>query len=168
MPWAPWLSGLRRDHRPPVRERTQRGRANPTRATVEGRQSWGGQWIQPGHSRRAEAPFSPAPTEADPEVWIRPARGGTSPTFPWMQDTPERLRSRLRWTPRLSKPTLILAGALHAYNPAFSEYIWAVDIRRKGGDLGHDMLGDKPYSTMCSMAMAGKVAFVGGGPNCRM
>ena len=107
---------------------------------------------------------------------------GTSPTFPWMQDTPERLRLRLRWTPRpvpeSSKPTLILlyagkddAGALdaylHAYNPAFSEYIWAVDIRRKGGDLGQDMLGDEPFSTMCSMAMAGKVAFVRGGPNCR-
>ena len=163
------------------------------------------EWIQPGHSKKTEAPFSPAPTEAVEEPPDRP-RGGdppskgrqaqgqttsasdkghtetperTSPTFPWMQDTPERLRSRLRWMPRpvpeSSKPTLILlyagkddAGALdaylHAYNPAF---IWAVDIRRKGGDLGHDMLGDEPYSTMCSMAMAGKVAFVGGGPNCR-
>ena len=75
-----------------------------------------------------------------------------SPTFPWMQDTPERLRLRLRWTPcpvpESSKPSLILlyagkddAGALdaylHAYNPAFLECIWAVDIRRKGGDLGH-------------------------------
>ena len=80
--------------------------------------------------------------------------------------------------PGSSKPSLILlyagkddAGALdaclHAYNPAFSEYIWAVDIRRKGGDLGQDMLGEEPYSTMCSMAMAGKVALVGGGPNCR-
>ena len=77
-----------------------------------------------------------------------------------------------------SKPSFILlyagkddAGALdaylHAYNPAFSEYIWAVDIRRKGGDLGQDMLGEEPYLTMCSMAMAGKVALVGGGPNCR-
>ena len=71
--------------------------------------------------------------------------------------------------PESSKPSLILLYAgkddaealdayLHAYNPAFSEYIWAVDIRRKGGDLGQDMLGDEPYSTMCSMAMAGKVA----------
>ena len=92
-----------------------------------------------------------------------------------MQDIPERLRLRLGWTPRpvpgSSKPSLILlyagkddAGALdaylHAYNPAFSEYIWAVDIRRKGGDLGQDMLGEEPYSTMCSMAMAGKVALV--------
>ena len=79
--------------------------------------------------------------------------------------------------PGSSKPSLILlyarkddAGALdaylHAYNPAFSE-IWAVDIRRKGGDLGQDMLGKEPYSTMCSLAMAGKVALVGGGPNCR-
>ena len=108
--------------------------------------------------------------------------GGASPTFPWMQDIPERLRLRLGWTPRpvpgSSKPSLILlhagkddAGALdaylHAYNPAFSEYIWAVDIRRKGGDLGQNMLGEEPYSTMCSMAMAGKVALVGGGPNCR-
>ena len=39
-----------------------------------------------------------------------------------------------------------------------------MDIRRKGGDLGQDMLGEEPYSTM---AMAGKVALVGGGPNCR-
>ena len=108
--------------------------------------------------------------------------GGASPTLPWMQDIPERLRLRLGWTPRpvsgSSKPSLILlyagkddAGALdayiHAYNPAFSEYIWAVDIRRKGGDLGQDMLGEEPYLTMCSMAMAGKVALVGGGPNCR-
>ena len=145
--------------------------------------------------------------QRDPEARIRPARGvpragrtarasskpkdrrregqtkdTRNPTFPWMQDIPERLRLRLRWTPRpapeSSKPSLILlyagkddAGALdaylHAYNPAFSEYIWAVDIRRKGGDLGQDMLEDEPYSTMCSMAMAGKVAFVGGGPNCR-
>ena len=67
--------------------------------------------------------------------------------------------------PELTKPTLILLYAgkddvgaldayLHAYNPAFSEHIWAVDIRRKGGDLGQDMLGDEPYS-------------MGGGPNCR-
>ena len=62
--------------------------------------------------------------------------------------------------PESSKPSLILLYA-------GTEYIWAVDIRRKGGDLGQDMLGDEPYSTMCSMAMAGKVAFVGGGPNCR-
>ena len=103
----------------------------------------------------------------------RKSLGGASPTFSWMQDIPERLRLRLGWTPRpvpgSSKPSLILlyagkddAGALdaylHAYNPAFSEYIWAVDIRRKGGDLGQDMLGEEPYSTMCSMAMAGKVA----------
>ena len=59
-----------------------------------------------------------------------------------------------------------LDAYLHAYNPAFSD-IWAVDIRRKGGDLGQDMLGEEPYSTMCSMTMAGKVALVGGGPNCR-
>ena len=42
------------------------------------------------------------------------------------------------------------AGALdayiHAYNPAISEYIWAVDIRRKGGSLEHDMLADEPFS----------------------
>ena len=54
-----------------------------------------------------------------------------------------------------------LDAYLHAYNPAFSEYSWAVDIRRKGGDLGQDMLGEEPYLTMCSMAMAGKVALVG-------
>ena len=80
------MPGLRRDHRPPVRERTQRKKANPTRATGRqtelrrpGRPQVGGdlsrvpparpsteerEWIQPGHSRRAEAPFSPAPTEA--------------------------------------------------------------------------------------------------------
>ena len=103
---------------------------------------------QPGHSRRAEASLSPAPTEAvgrPPRETQRggaaqqgafqgreePAGqasslgttggsdkghtesvGGASPTFPWMQDIPERLRLRLGWTPRpapgSSKPSLIL------------------------------------------------------------
>ena len=65
-------------------------------------------------------------------------------------------KKTLRPVPGSSKPSLILlyagkddAGALdaylHAYNPAFSEYIWAVDIRRKGGDLGQDMLGEWPW-----------------------
>ena len=103
---------------------------------------------------------------------------GTSPTFPWMQDTPERLRSRLRWTPRpvpeSSKPTLILlhagkddAGALDTSMPTTRPSRSTFGQWTLGGDLGQDMLGDEPYSTMCSMAMAGKVAFVGGGPNCR-
>ena len=75
--------------------------------------------------------------------------GGQAPLFMDAGHPAERLRLRLGWTPRSSKPSLILlyagkddAGALdaylHAYNPAFSEYIWAVDIRRKGGDLGQD------------------------------
>ena len=42
-----------------------------------------------------------------------PGGSGKSPTFPWMQDIPERLRLRLGWTPRppvsgSSKPSLIL------------------------------------------------------------
>ena len=63
---------------------------------------------QPGHSRRAQAPLSPAPTEATPRETQSPGtddwrvrqrthgipRGGQA-TFPsWMQDTPERLRLR--------------------------------------------------------------------------
>ena len=152
-----------------MQEGTQLGRANPTRATAEGRQSWGGQ-----DGRRWEGIFRvpPAleapppkkrsgPSQGTPEgrkhlffphpprQWEEPPErprgedppgkgrskggqnrqgkqqaqgqmtggsckghtensGGTSPTFPWMQDTPERLRLRLRWTPRpvpeLSKP----------------------------------------------------------------
>ena len=172
-----------------MRECTQRGRAIPTRATAEGRQSgrgqdglrWGGTSPEAPPPKKTGQASSPGTDDGG----IRQRShgilgGGASPTFPWMQDIPERLRLRLGWTPRpvlgFSKPSLILlyvgkddAGALdaylHAYNPAFSEYIWAVDIRRKGGDLGQDML--EPYSTMCSMAMAGKVALVGGGPNCR-
>ena len=110
---------------------------------------------QPGHSRRAEAPLSPAPTEAVGRTPERPSRQGAfqgraeppnqaaSPgtddrkvrqrthgiprgEAPPSHDTPERLRLRLRWTPRpvpeLSKPSLILlhagkddAGALDAY-----------------------------------------------------
>ena len=64
---------------------------------------------------------------------------GASPTFHGCRTFRERLRLRLRWTPRpvpeSSKPSLILlyagkddAGALdaylHAYNPAFLEYIF--------------------------------------------
>ena len=81
-----------------------------------------------------------------------PSQVTGGPTFPWMQDTPERLRLRLRWTPHpvpeSSKPSLILlyvrkddAGALdaylHAYNPAFSEYIWAVEAKGWRSWTGH-------------------------------
>ena len=81
---------------------------------------------------------------------------------------PGAILPRRRWgVPAIRHDAGALDAYLHAYNPAFSEYIWAVDIRRKGGDLGQDMLGEEPCSTMCFMAMAGKVALVGGGSNCR-
>ena len=135
-------------------ESAHRGRASPTRATADGRQSGGGQdglrWggTSPGchrprkplHRRRGAVPARggsiPFPRthrgsgktpQRDPEVRIRPGRskggknrqgkhqarglmtggsdkghteslGGASPTFPWMQDIPERLRLRLGWT----------------------------------------------------------------------
>ena len=161
---------------------------HPPRQWEDPRETQRGGAAQQGAFQGREEPPGQASSPGTDDGGIRQRShgipGGASPTFPCMQDIPERLRLRLGWTPRpvpgSSKPSLILlhagkddAGALdaylHAYNPAFSEYIWAMDIRRKGGDLGQDMLGEEPYSTMCSMAMAGKVpcALVGGGPNCR-
>ena len=83
--------------------------------------------------------------------------GGASPTFPWMQDTPERLRLRLRWTPRpvpeSSKPSLILlyagkddAGALDApttrpSRSTFGQWTWRSWTGHAGrGALLYDVL----------------------------
>ena len=76
--------------------------------------------------------------------------------------------SRKDWGGRQAR-VLLYAGRMMRgpWMPTSMPTTRPVDIRRKGGDLGQDMLGKEPYSTMCSMAMAGKVALVGGGPNCR-
>ena len=168
-----------------MRECTQRGRANPTRATAEGRQSGGGQdgrrWegISPGKKsgpsqgtpEGRKHPFTPHP----PRQWEEP------PERPRGEDPPGKGRSKGgqnrqgkqqaqgQMTGGSDKGhTETLGGATGCLPPCLQPgLLGAVDIRQKGGDLGQDMLGDEPYSTMCSMAMAGKVAFVGGGPNCR-
>ena len=168
-----------------------------------------GNQCESAHSGGEPTPPEPQ-RKGDPEVRIRPARGvpragrtvrasskpramtggsdkghtetrgGASPTFPWMQDTPERLRLRLRWTPRpvpeSSKPSLILlyagkddAGALdaylHAYNPAFSEYIWAVDIRRNVEILaGHAGRRALLYDVLHGHGHGGQGRLCGGRP----
>ena len=79
-----------------------------------------------------------------------PGRG--SPTFPWTGVDADTSAGVFKAVPHPAVAGKDDAGALdanlHAYNPAFSEYIWAVDIRRKGGDLGQDMLGEEPYLTI--------------------
>ena len=87
-----WLVS-ERDRRPPVRERTQQGRANPTRATPK-RQSWRG-LLQGATGPGSPSQVDPARAlqkggstlfprthrgngknpQRDPEVGIRPARG---------------------------------------------------------------------------------------------
>ena len=158
-------------------------RSGPSQGTPEGRKHPfpphpPRQWEDPPERPRAEDPPSKGRSKGrTARASIKPGDrchteflGGASPTFPWMQDIPERLRLRLggrrgQCRGLQSRPSscctlgrMMRGSYLHAYNQAFSEYIWAVDIRR---------MGEEPYSTMCSMAMAGKVALVGGGPNCR-
>ena len=98
VPYAPWLPGLRWDHRPPVRECTQRGRANPTRATAEGRQSGGGQdgcrWegISPG-CHRPRKPLHPPPKKrSGPSQGIAEGRKHPFPPHPPRQweEPPEK------------------------------------------------------------------------------
>ena len=99
-----------------------------------------------------------------------------------MTNIPDRLRRRLHWTrvplPPEAKPTILLlyagkddAGSLdsylHATCPDLSPLVWAIDIRRDKGPLGQDMLQASLWNHLCSLAVAGLLLFVGGGPNCR-
>ena len=132
----------------------------------------------------------PAPEEDPPErprgedppsKGQEPPGQASSPGTDEGQAPPSHLRLRLGWTPRpvpgsQSRPSSCctlgrmmrgpwMPTSMPTTRPSRSTFgRW---ISGKGGDLGQDMLGEEPYSTMCSMAMAGKVALVGGGPNCR-
>ena len=101
-----------------------------------------------------------------------------------MENIPERLVQRLRWTqgtsPKVppSGPIIVLLYAgkedltsldscLHANYPHLSSMVVAVDILRSGPKGDHDMLQPKLYGALCTAAEQGRVVFIGGGPNCR-
>ena len=103
-----------------------------------------------------------------------------------MENIPERLIQRLRWTqgtsPKVpsSGPIIVLLYAgkedptsldscLHANYPHLSSMVVAVDILRSGpkGKGNHDMLQPELYGALCTAAKQGRVVFIGGGPNCR-
>ena len=101
-----------------------------------------------------------------------------------MENIPERLVQRLRWTqstsPKVpsSGPIIVLLYAgkedptsldscLHANYPHLSSMVVAVDILRSGPKGDHDMLQPKLYGALCTAAKQGRVVFIGGGPNCR-
>ena len=105
-------------------------------------------------------------------------------TFPWMENIPERLVQRLRWTrgtsPKVppSGPIIVLLYAgkedptsldscLHANYPHLSSMVVVVDILRSGPKGNHDMLQPELYGALCTAAKQGRVVFIGGGPNCR-
>ena len=101
-----------------------------------------------------------------------------------MENIPERLVQRLRWTqgtsPKVppSGPIIVLLYAgkedptsldscLHANYPHLSSMVVAVDILRSGPKGDHDMLQPELYGALCTAAEQGRVVFIGGGPNCR-
>ena len=101
-----------------------------------------------------------------------------------MENIPERLIQRLRWTqgtsPKVpsSGPIIVLLYAgkedptsldscLHANYPHLSSMVVAVDILRSGPKGNHDMLQPELYGALCTAAKQGRVVFIGGGPNCR-
>ena len=129
--------------------------------------------LNEGGQRLSATPLT-SPTELPP--------GGD--TFPWMENIPERLVQRLRWTqgtsPKVpsSGPIIVLLYAgkedptsldscLHANYPHLSSMVVAVDILRSGPKGSHDMLQPELYGALCTAAKQGRVVFIGGGPNCR-
>ena len=101
----------------------------------------------------------------------------------WLQFVPQRLHERLRWhgghshlPPRDATNLLLYAGkddetsldsCLRHLFPSITPTIVALDIRRDGKEVEHDLLRDQPYSDLCRQALAGHLAGTGGGPNCR-
>ena len=129
--------------------------------------------LNEGGQRLSATPLT-SPTEPSPGLDI----------FPWMENIPERLVQRLRWTqgtsPKVpsSGPIIVLLYAgkedptsldscLHANYPHLSSMVVAVDILRSGPKGDHDMLQPELYGALCTAAKQGRVVFIGGGPNCR-
>ena len=129
--------------------------------------------LNEGGQRLSATPLT-SPTEPSPGWDI----------FPWMENIPERLVQRLRWTqgtsPKVpsSGPIIVLLYAgkedptsldscLHANYPHLSSMVVAVDILRSGPKGDHDMLQPELYGALCTAAKQGRVVFIGGGPNCR-
>ena len=129
--------------------------------------------LNEGGQRLSTTPLT-SPTEPSPGLDI----------FPWMENIPERLIQRLRWTqgtsPKVpsSGPIIVLLYAgkedptsldscLHANYPHLSSMVVAVDILRSGPKGNHDMLQPELYGALCTAAKQGRVVFIGGGPNCR-
>ena len=101
----------------------------------------------------------------------------------WMQFAPQRLHEGLCWSqghshlpPQTSAHLLLYAGKDDATSldscirklfPDLSTELIALDIRRDGKEVKHDLLRDQPYSDLRHRALEGQLEGVGGGPNCR-
>ena len=122
--------------------------------------------LNEGGQRLSATPLT-SPTEPSPGLGI----------FPWMENIPERLVQRLRWTqgtsPKVppSGPIIVLLYAgkedptsldscLHANYPHLSSMVVAVDILRSGPKGDHDMLQPGLYSSLEEDPTAGH------GPSC--
>ena len=109
--------------------------------------------------QRLSATSLTSPTEPSPGLGI----------FPWMENIPERLVQRLRWTqgtsPKVppSGPIIVLLYAdptsldscLHANYPHLSSMVVAVDILRSGPKGDHDMLQPELHGALCTAAEQG-------------
>ena len=129
--------------------------------------------LNEGGQRLSATPLT-SPTEPSPGL----------DTFPWMENIPERLVQRLRWTqgtsPKVpsSGPIIVLLYAgkedptsldscRHANYPHLSSMVVAVDILRSGPKGDHDMLNPSCMELFARPQKQGRVVFIGGGPNCR-
>ena len=107
---------------------------------------------------------------------------GASPSFQWMAHIPDRLVRRLKWRATEDAPpqkeiiVLLYAGkddpgsldnTLHLMRPSLSPRVLAFDKVREGGDRNQNLLRDEPYNTLCTLAAAGNLRAIVGGPNCR-
>ena len=141
-------------------------RISPTRCTRQLHQIPG---VYQGH----------LPTEATPSKPSKLPRGGWEPALDPGKHSPggaglHRHPGQTAPAPSLDADPALparmmrsLASYIHSTCPDLSPLIWAVDIRRDKGPLGQDMLQPPLWNHLCSLAAAGLLLFIGGGPNCR-
>ena len=145
--------------------------------------------VQPPQSKPAYADTKASPPNDIPQPegaltqWNGTDDSAWEALQQWLQFVPQRLHERLRWhgghshlPPQEETNLLLYAGkddetsldsCIRHLFPSLTPTIVALDIRRDGKEVEHDLLRDQPYYDLCRRALAGHIVGTGGGPNCR-
>ena len=110
-----------------------------------------------GHSPQVPWALPMPPTQRALTQWTGSASDAWAELQQWMQFVPQRLHEHL--PPQTSAHLLLYAGKDDATSldsctrklfPDLSTELIALDIRRDGKEVKHDLLRDQPYSDLCA------------------